>query len=281
MTNDEYLNFLKDDINVDMLISDNMWVDGFSLIDNAVIKDKRVSDNMFRVYCILQQMIGQNKAVAFPSMETLGSMIGSSDRTARRIIRELEKVDLVETIPRRGQSSLYKVKKWQNSKVLRDVEKIKESFIKSQNHGHIPEQPKEGIKKESPPKKDSDSKPDENELYKYIISYFNQQTGKKLHNVETNWKKIRTVRNKLKKEFGMDEKEILKTMKQVIDWKTIEWKDNPEMKNYLHPQTIFSSKFFRYMEQDGPITKKAWENKPTPKKKQTVDDIDWDNLLEG
>lgn len=276
MTNDEYLIFLKDDISVDMLISDNMWVEGFSLIDNAVIKDKRVSDNMFRVYCILQQMIGQNKAVAFPSMETLGDMIGSSDRTARRIIRELEKVDLVETIPRKGQSSLYKVKKWQNSKVLRDIEKIKQAYIRDHEQG----QPNPGIKKESPPKKANDSKQDENELFKYIISYFNQQTGKKLHNVETNWKKIRTVRNKLKKEFKMDDDQIKQTMENVIDWKTIEWKDNPEMKHYLHPQTIFGQKFFRYMEQDGPIVRN-FKNDSQPKKKQTVNDVNWDDLLEG
>ena len=38
-------------------------------------------------------------------------------------------------------------------------------------------------------------------------------------------------------------------LKQVIDQKTSEWINNPKMKPYLAPETLFGTKFERYLHQ--------------------------------
>ena len=45
---------------------------------------------------------------------------------------------------------------------------------------------------------------------------------------------------------GFKEEDFLK----VIDIKTKEWKDNPDMSKYLRPETLFGTKFESYLQQE-------------------------------
>lgn len=75
-----------------------------------------------------------------------------------------------------------------------------------------------------------------------IIEYFNEITGRKFRTTN------KTYLNAISKRFkdGFTEEQI----KEVIQVKTIEWKNNPTMSVHLNPETIFRpSNFEKYVNQ--------------------------------
>ncbi|WP_231952002.1 conserved phage C-terminal domain-containing protein [Pediococcus claussenii] len=75
--------------------------------------------------------------------------------------------------------------------------------------------------------------------YKEFFEYLNQKTGKSFKNVEGNRKVVRARLNE-----GYSKRDL----KLVVDFKTSEWKNNPDMNKYLRPSTLFqASKFDNYL----------------------------------
>lgn len=76
------------------------------------------------------------------------------------------------------------------------------------------------------------------EIYKLIIDYLNEKTGKKftIKNKQT----INSINGRLKDGFGIDD------FKRVIDIKCSKWL-NTDMADYLRPITLFSQKFESYL----------------------------------
>ena len=68
-----------------------------------------------------------------------------------------------------------------------------------------------------------------------IIDYLNQQTGRNYRNVSSN---TRLIEARLKEGYTVQD------FKTVIDKKCFEWLRDPEMKQYLRPETLFSPKHF-------------------------------------
>lgn len=87
---------------------------------------------------------------------------------------------------------------------------------------------------------------------KEIIDYLNQATGKRF---KPGTQKTKTCIN-----ARMDEGFTLDDFKRVIDVKTKEWKDKPEMNVYLRPETLFGNKFEGYLNQPDVTPKKATKN---------------------
>lgn len=81
---------------------------------------------------------------------------------------------------------------------------------------------------------------------KEIINYLNSKTGKK----------FRTAKG-LKARF--EEGYTVEDAKQVIDIKVAEWLNDEKMRQYLTPDTLFSQKFDKYLNQEAP-NKKATFN---------------------
>lgn len=73
-----------------------------------------------------------------------------------------------------------------------------------------------------------------------IISYLNARTGKRFKGVESDKRKIRA---RLKEDFLVHDFLI------VIDKKTKDWGQNPEMSQYLRPITLFGNKFEGYLQE--------------------------------
>lgn len=71
--------------------------------------------------------------------------------------------------------------------------------------------------------------------YVEFIKWFNKQTGKNFRNTETNKKMIRARLNE-----GFTKKDLV----LVVKFKSMEWKDNPEMNKYLRFNTIFAPSHF-------------------------------------
>ena len=86
--------------------------------------------------------------------------------------------------------------------------------------------------------------------YKEIIDYLNEKTGRKYkHTAKVNQRVIKA---------RMNEGYTLEDFKTVIDKKSVGWKNDVKMKEFLRPETLFSTKFDRYLNEDTKSNKKSW-----------------------
>ena len=86
--------------------------------------------------------------------------------------------------------------------------------------------------------------------YKEIIDYLNDKTGR-------NYKHIAKINQRVIK-ARMNEGYTLKDFKTVIDKKSDEWNNDEQMREYLRPETLFSTKFDRYLNEEPKKNKKSW-----------------------
>lgn len=99
------------------------------------------------------------------------------------------------------------------------------------------------------PKDDQKEKVD----YGKFIEWFNQKSGKRFKNVESNRKIIRARINE-----GYSKSELAK----VVEFKSKQWKDDPKMNPYLRITTIFApSHFGNYLNEANGYSKSS--NIPT------------------
>lgn len=78
------------------------WVDeGYVIMPNRIVRDNKISDGAFRIYCLLRMRLFQ-KNFCFPGRETLSAEQGSSTRQVDRYINELKVAKYVE-VKRQGQ----------------------------------------------------------------------------------------------------------------------------------------------------------------------------------
>lgn len=76
-------------------------------------------------------------------------------------------------------------------------------------------------------------------IYKYIVEYLNEKTGK---NYRYNTKKTQSlIRARIRDGFSVDD------FKRVIDVKCDSWKEDNKMSRYLRPETLFGPKFESYL----------------------------------
>ena len=86
--------------------------------------------------------------------------------------------------------------------------------------------------------------------YKEIIDYLNEKTGRNYqHKAKVNQKAIKA---------RMNEGYTLEDFKTVIDKKTDEWNNDAKMKEFLRPETLFSEKFDRYLNEEVKSNKNTW-----------------------
>ncbi|QKS71934.1 conserved phage C-terminal domain-containing protein [Paenalkalicoccus suaedae] len=86
------------------------------------------------------------------------------------------------------------------------------------------------------------------EIYKEIVSFLNQQTGKAFKHTTPKTQKL--IRDRLKEGNTVDD------FKQVIRNKVASWKGDPKWDEYLRPVTLFSNKFEGYLNKNVPANKK-------------------------
>ena len=82
----------------------------------------------------------------------------------------------------------------------------------------------------------------DNNIYSRVIDHLNEKASK---NFKGTTKKTKSCIDARIRE-GFTEADFLK----VIDIKTKEWKDNPDMSKYLRPETLFGTKFEGYLQQE-------------------------------
>ncbi len=72
-----------------------------------------------------------------------------------------------------------------------------------------------------------------------IVDYLNLKTGSKYRPTTKNT--VQHISARLNENFNLED------FKTVIDFKTKEWSKNPDMMNYLRPETLFGTKFESYL----------------------------------
>ena len=86
--------------------------------------------------------------------------------------------------------------------------------------------------------------------YKEIIDYLNEKTGRNYkHTAKANQRVIKA---------RMNEGYTLEEFKTVIDKKYDEWNNDAKMKKFLRPETLFSTNFDRYLNEEPESNKNAW-----------------------
>lgn len=90
--------------------------------------------------------------------------------------------------------------------------------------------------------------------YREIIDYLNEKTGKKYSAKSRVNQGHMSAR--LKEGFTVDD------FKKVIDIKWFQWHDDPKMAKFLRPETLFGTKFDRYLNEDKAVRRvsaNGWE----------------------
>ena len=135
-----------------------------------------------------------------------------------------------------------------------DKEYIYNNTLSDSNSSKVPENEKEKeIQKKE--KDESEEVPERfSAEYREIIDYLNEKTGKKFSARSRVNQGHMSAR--LKEGFTVDD------FKKVIDIKWFQWHDDVKMAKFLRPETLFGTKFDRYLNEDKAVRRvsaNGWE----------------------
>jgi len=109
----------------------------YTLIDNNLITNLRITDGAYRCYNLLLSLCYGEKTTCFPSIKYLATALGRSCRTINRYIKELVETGLIVKRRRGSRSNMYTLLQKKSlqvvGKVEKAVERVKETVNKAKN----------------------------------------------------------------------------------------------------------------------------------------------------
>lgn len=105
----------------------------YTLIDNNLITNLKISDGAYRCYNLLLSMCYADKCTCYPSIKYLATALGRSCRTINRYIKELVKANLIIKKRRGSVSNIYTLLQKKTQQVVEKVEKVVERVKKAKN----------------------------------------------------------------------------------------------------------------------------------------------------
>lgn len=263
-------------------------------IPNSILNDERISDSEFRLFVKLGLNFGTDKVKIDDSvLHTLGIKKSTFYRLVKNLLEceylqrnqadstyeiavsnmgllslnigteQSQKWDLErekERSKEKDKDRLYIESIYNNNLILnRDTEKrdIESETILTDSKENDKEKTKhseDACAREEPeaplePEKPTEAvKPERfTEEYREIIAYLNEKTGKRYS--ATSRVNQGHMSARLKEGFTVDD------FKRVIDVKCFQWKDDPKMAKFLRPETLFGTKFDRYLNEEKVQTK--------------------------
>jgi DNA-binding transcriptional MocR family regulator len=114
-------------------------MDNYTIVQNSLICNLRLSDSSYRLYILLQSMAYGTKNTVYPSQKYMSIALGKSVRSIQRYLKELIKNGLI-SIRRRGSTSslitlLQKKTQQAAQSITNEVKKAYSSF-KQQSKGN-------------------------------------------------------------------------------------------------------------------------------------------------
>lgn len=193
----------------------------YGIIYKDIMRTKKLSGISKLIYCYLLSFSGGTDKV-FPGLDLMADELGFTKKTIIKHRKYLEDIGLLtvdKVITKNGQKNIYYLQDidFRNDKNIKDVIKSDIEIV--------------------PPKKDRQQIP-----YQSIVEYLNEKTNKKYsHKAKGNQQLIRA---RFKEGFTEED------FKHVITVKVEQWGDDPKMKDYLRPATLFGNKFDTYRNEE-------------------------------
>ena len=128
-----------------------------------------------------------------------------------------------------------------NNIILKETENEKEREIKEREKDDAAPEPEKPTAAEKPERFTAE--------YREIIGYLNEKTGKRFS--ATSRVNQGHMSARLKEGFTVED------FKHVIDVKCFQWKDDAKMAKFLRPETLFGTKFDRYLNEEKVQTKRG------------------------
>lgn len=250
----------------------------FSIVSNEVLNDKRLS---FKARGLLVYMLSMKDDWKFYTKELAEHSERDGIKSIRSALNEIEAMGYLERTQTRGKHGHFEEQDWK----LLDTPRISPEAplrhavgreaverqtangtltITNRNNNLTKQELNNNSRAKSTPHHDD---------YEEIIGYLNKKTGRKYS------PKTKKYQNLIKARFN--EGFTVADFKKVIDNKNDEWANDPKMKNYIRPTTLFGSKFDDYLNQEpvvrsGNSYKKVergtdWSKKAKEKQNKTVD----------
>ena len=165
--------------------------------------------------------------LAFEFNKGVKSVNRVAGRSLWRWVHKFEKAEML-SIKSTTQYSVISVSNWgEYQDTVKQVSSDGQATVKRLSTN------KNDKNEENDKKKDKSKEPAVD--YKKIVDYLNSETGHKYHTTDKTRGMIhaRIAEGFTEHDFGM-----------VIHYKSLEWKDNPDMQQYLRPKTLFSAEHF-------------------------------------
>ena len=183
------------------------------------------------------------------TVRTVAKDIEVTEKVARRLIKQFIEDDFIELIKKansKKESSIYILKTYAEKGTVEgtvedtDRTQLNENIATIEDtKGHGLDTEKDTV--EGTPKIDNINRI-KNNIYSRVINHLNEKASKSFKYTTKKTKSCIDARIR----EGFKEEDFLK----VIDIKTKEWKDNPDMSKYLRPETLFGTKFESYLQQE-------------------------------
>ena len=186
--------------------------------------------NELLVYAIIHGFSQDGESYFHGSVKYISEWTGTSEVCVIEILKKLTERGLLKKIQRDGYTNLYQ-----------SVNPYEEKVDKSDVAKPV----------EKKTKKKSELTEEQQDAVNQIIEYLNQKLNTRYRsNGEFI---IKLIVAKLKAGYTVED------FKTVIDNKTADWLNNPDMCQYLRPATLFGNKFESYLNQQKAIRKKAYD----------------------
>lgn len=183
------------------------------------------------------------------TVRTVAKDIEVTEKVARRLIKQFIEDDFIELIKKansKKESSIYILKTYAEKGTVEDTVEDTDRTQLNENIATIEDTKGHGLDTEKDtvegtPKIDNINRI-KNNIYSRVIDHLNEKASKSFKYTTKKTKSCIDARIR----EGFKEEDFLK----VIDIKTKEWKDNPDMSKYLRPETLFGTKFESYLQQE-------------------------------
>ena len=223
---------------------------GYGLIPRRVMRDEHLSTTAKCIYCYLASFAG-NTGKSFPSTSLMAKELNISNDTLFKYLKELKTKNVITIKKEKSLDSKFtKNIYYLHNKVNEETPYPKSSDTTSsdttssdtRNQDTNSNNLNSNNLNSNNNKEYSSAKANPQIPFKEIVEYLNEKTEKNYsYKAKGNRTLIRARWN---------ENYTLKDFKKVIDIKTEQWKDDPKMKQYLRPSTLFNSKFDNYLNEE-------------------------------
>ena len=235
----------------DVMKLSGVMSEGYGVIPKKVMKDQDLSIEAKALYAFMASYSGAG-TTSFPGVDLITDMLGISRQRFNRHRKALEDKGYI-TVTRKNMgngkfgNNIYTLEPvpWLQKPTMDNPTMEKPTMENVTTNNNTFNNNTNNNNTNNTLSRNSTRTP-----YKEIIEYLNEKTGRQYkHTAKANQRVIKA---------RMNEGYTLEDFKTVIDKKYDEWNNDTKMKKFLRPETLFSTNFDRYLNEETESNKNAW-----------------------